>query len=85
MADIDEFIARSIALDRKRGDVIAKRDFERGLGAERKLADTRMQPVGADDQVDCARGGMVEADPHTVSRILDPRNRVAKDCLNLSV
>ncbi len=44
-----------------------------------------MQPVRADDQIDFARGGMIEADPHTVALILDPRHGVAKDRLDPSV
>ena len=54
MGDIDELVARPIARELERSDVVAKRNLERCLGPERELADARMQPVGADKEVDLA-------------------------------
>jgi hypothetical protein len=59
VAGIHELIARPIAVDFESGDVTAKRDLERPLGAEDELTDSRVQPVGADDQIDIARGRMI--------------------------
>ena len=85
VADGDEFIARAIALDLERGDVITERDFEPRFGPEHQPADARMQPVRANHQIDLARSGMIEADPHAIALILDARHGVAKDRLDLSV
>jgi hypothetical protein len=85
VADIDEFIARPIALDLVHRDVITEWDFEPCFGPEHELAEARMQPVGADDRIDFARGGMIEADPHAVTPILDPHNGVAKVSVQCSV
>ena len=82
MAEIDEFVARPIALDLERGDVITERHLEPRIGPEHQLADARMQAVGADDQVGLTRGGVIEADPHAAPRLLDTRDGVAEDRLD---
>jgi hypothetical protein len=56
MADIDEFIARTIALNIERGDVVPERHFDGLRRPEHEPADPRMQPVGADHQVGLTRG-----------------------------
>ena len=85
VAEIDEFVARPIALDLERGDVITERHFDPRVGPEHKLADARMQPVRADDQIGLTRGSMIEADPHAVPLLLDPRDGVAEDRLDRSI
>ena len=44
-----------------------------------------MQPVGADDQIDFTRGGMIKADTQVVTLIFDTSDGVTEDRLDLSV
>lgn len=82
MADVDELVARPIALDLECGHVIAECHFEVLLRPERQLAHARMQPVATDDQIDIARSGMIEADSHRVTSVLDRHDRVAEHRLD---
>src|SRR5215212_11939694 len=44
-----------------------------------------MKTVGADEQIDLARGGMIKADQHAVTSILDLGNGVTEDRLDLAL
>src|SRR6516165_1522782 len=44
-----------------------------------------MQPVGADNQIGLARRSLIEANPHALPRLLDTREGVAEDRLDLPI
>jgi len=85
MAHVDELVTRPIPLDLERGHAIPERDLEPALGPEGELANARMQPIGADDQIDHASVAVLEPDPHPLTIVLDRDHGVAEDRLDLAV
>jgi hypothetical protein len=66
-----------------RGDVDAPMPDEVRLGPERQPAGQRVQPVGADDQVEAAWGGPVERDVDAVPVLGQRRDRVVEEKLGV--
>lgn len=85
MADIHHFVARAVAVDLEGGDVVAQRDLDSRLGAENQVAHMRVQAVSANDQIDFARGAMVEPNSNAIARVFDMRDRIAENGLDLPI
>ena len=82
VADINQLIARPITFDFKSGDSIAKLYFELVLGSECQSAYIGMQPVGADQQIELARGGSCKTKSDVRIMLLDGRDFIVKDGFN---
>src|SRR5262249_39626395 len=85
VADIDEFVTRTIARDLERGGLITEGNLDPRIRPKHQLADARMQAVGANHEVGLSRRSVIKANPHASSRLLDNRNRVTEDHFDLPI
>src|SRR5262249_42718183 len=84
VAEVDEFVPRTIALNLERGGVITEWHLDPRTRPAHTPPDARMRPIGANRQTGLTRGSMIEAHPHAPPLLLDARDRVAEDRLDRS-
>ena len=60
VGDVDQLVARPVTVDHAGRDLAAQVVLEVVLRSEDKSAHVRVQPVGADDQVEIAGRGLLE-------------------------
>jgi hypothetical protein len=82
VADGNQLVAWPIASDLEGGDVVSEVLLELTFGPEDELANGGMQSVGANDEVELARGAALEGDEHAGGAFVDGRNAVVKEGLD---
>src|SRR5262249_34445373 len=71
MTDVTVFVAWPIAGYRERGDGIAQELLELCLGPEHQPSHRRVQPIGADQQVEAPSPTLFEVHEDTVAVVMD--------------
>jgi H+-transporting ATPase len=83
--NIEQLIARPVALSVKRRDPIAQVGFEVGVGSEHKTTHRRVDAAGADHQVEPAGLTMLQRDVDAVVILRDVGDAVVEDGFHVAV
>ena len=83
VGDVDQLVARPVAVDHACRDLAAEVVLEALLRPEDQATHVRVQSVGADDQVEIARRALLEGEPDTVAVLVDGGDAVPEDRFDL--